>query len=589
MAYNIEWVPNQSGKPAILLRQAWREGKRVRKKTIANLSKFPPEVVEGFHAVLKGAVAIHDIGELLQVERSLPHGHVAAVLGTARALGLDRMLLRTASRERQLALAAIVARVLSPDSKLATARQLSPETATSSLGALLDLGPVAGNEVLAMLDWLRKRQRWIERSLANRHLKDGTLLLYDVSSSYLEGSCCSLASFGYNRDGKRGKQQIVFGMLCAADGCPIAVEVFSGNTSDPSTVASQVTRIRRRFGIDRIALVGDRGMLTTARIREDLEPAGLDWISALRTQDIRKLLKDGAEGAPAPLVPEALVPDAVAEVTGPDFPGERLLVCLNPRLRQERRRKRSELLQATEEALAKIAASITWGRLRGRERINRRVGANVNRWSVAKHFEVEVTDNNISWRRRENRIAAEARLDGVYVIRTSLKSASMGAAAAVEAYKNLASVERGFRILKTDLRIRPVYVYSDDHVQAHVFLCMLALYIESHMRRRLAPMLFAEDDHEAARAARVTPVEKALQSESARRKAATKRTADDLPVHSFRTLLEHLSGMALNQMRLSTHRERLLSVITRPTPVQEQAFQLLDVNPEQNVPITLTA
>ena len=370
--------------------------------------------------------------------------------------------------------------------------------------------------------------------------------------------------------------------------CPVAVEVFSGNTADPSTVASQVNRIRKRFGIDRVALVGDRGMLTTARIREDIEPAGLDWVSALKTQDIRKLLKEGADGAPAPLVPEALVPDAVAEVTGPDFPGERLMVCMNPRLRQERARKRADLLQATEEALARIARSVRSGQLKGRESIDRRVGRDINRRKVGKHIEVDVTDNGISWRRRQDRIDAEARLDGVYVIRTSLDSASMGAVEAVEAYKSLAGVERAFRNAKSDLRIRPVYVYSPDHVRAHVFLCMLALHVEWHMRRRLAPLLFEDDDRAGARAQRNSPVEKARPSESARRKAATKRTADDLPAHSFRTLLDDLSGMALNQLRLPGHGESLLSVVTRPTPVQKRAFQLLGVNPDHNVPMRLT-
>ncbi len=497
----------------------------------------------------------------MQVERSLLHGHVAAVLGTAQDLGLESMLHRTCSRERQLALAAVVSRVLSPDSKLAIARRLSPETATSSLGALLGLGPVAGNEVLDMLDWLLKRQPWIERSLAKRSLKDGTLILYDVSSSYLKGTFCPLAAFGHSRDGKRGKRQIVFGMLCAADGCPVAVEVFPGNAADPSTLASHVNKIRKRFGIDRVALVGDRGMLTEARIREDLEPAGIDWISALKTQDVCKLLKDGADGAPAPLEPGALGPDAVAEVAGPDFPGERLMVCLNPRLRQERARKRADLLRATEEALARIARSVRSGRLKGRESIDRRVGRDINRRKVGKHIEVDVADNGISWRRRQDRIDAEARLDGVYVIRTSLDSSSMGAAEAVEAYNSLAGAERAFRNAKSDLRIRPAYVYSPDHVRAHVFLCMLALHVEWHMRRRLAPLLFED---------------------------AAMRAADDLPAHSFRTLLDDLSGMALNQLRLPSHGVSLLSVVTKPTPVQKRAFQLLGVDPGQNVPKWLT-
>ena len=588
MAFNIESVPNQAGKPAILLRQAWREGRRIRKRTVANLSRLPPEIVAGFRAVLKGAVAVHDIGELMQVERSLLHGHVAAVLGTARGLGLERRLHRTRSRERQLALAAIVSRVLSPDSKLATARRLSPETATSSLGALLGLGPVHGNEMLALLDWLLKRQPWIERSLANRYLKNGTLLLYDVSSSYLEGTGCPLAAFGHNRDGKRGKRQIVFGLLCAADGCPVAVEVFPGNTADPSTVASQVNKVRKRFGIDRVALVGDRGMLTTARIREDLKPAGLDWISALKTRDIRKLLKKGPD-APAPLVPGALVPDAVAEITSPDFPGERLMVCLNPRLRKERARKREDLLQATERTLADLAATAARRKPgpANRDRTIKALGRKANRRKVEKHFDITVHDAGMDWERNPDRIAAEAQLDGVYVIRTSLEADSMGTAEAVEAYKSLAGVERAFRNAKSDLRIRPIYVYTPDHVRAHVFLCMLALHVEWHMRRRLAPMLFEEEDRDAARVARSTPVEKARPSESARRKAASKRTADGLPVHSFRTLLDDLSGVVLNQMRLPGEGENRLSVVTTPTPVQKRAFQLLGVKPDQNVPIRL--
>ena len=582
MAFNIESVPNQAGKPAILLRQAWREGRRIRKKTIANLSKLPPDVIEGFRAVLKGGVVVHDIADLLQVERSLLHGHVAAVLGTARDLGLERMLYRSRSRERQLALAAIVSRVLSPDSKLATARRLSPETATSSLGALLGLGPVSGNEVLGMLDWLLKRQVWIEKSLARRHLKDATLLLYDVSSSYLEGSCCPLAAFGYNRDGKVGKKQIVFGILCASDGCPVAVEVFAGNTSDPATVANQVARIRTRFGIERIALVGDRGMLTSARIRDDLTPAGFDWISALRSTDLKKLARvSDPQEAPA-LEPGALTPDAVAEITSPDFPGERLMVCLNPRLREERRRKRGALLRATEAILERIAASVRAGTLVGAARIGRRVGREAGRRKVEKHFEITIDDHSMTWRRRHDRIADEERFDGIYIVRTSLET--IGTDAAVEAYKNLAGVERAFRTIKTDLRLRPIYVYTPDHVRAHVFLCMLALYVEWNMRQRLAPLLFEDDDRSAARAARTTPVEKARPSPAARKKADTKRTADDLPVHSFRTLLDDLSGVVLNQMRLPGHTENLISVVTTPTLVQKRAFQLLGVDPSQNVP-----
>ena len=585
MALSVDVIPNRSSPPAILLREAWREGKRIRRRTVANLSKMPPALVDAIRAALDGGVVFPSLDAAVAIRRSRPHGHVAAVLGTLRALGLVRVLGRKAGRMRDLAVAAIVARVVDPASKLATARALDPETASTSLGTLLGLGPVTGNEMLDMLDWLLARQPWIERSLANRHLKGGnTLILYDVSSSYLEGRKCPLAAFGHNRDGKRGKMQVTYGLLCAADGCPVAVEVFAGNAGDSSTVASQVDKVRSRFGIGRVALVGDRGMLTTARIREDLEPAGLDWISALKTGDIRKLLKAGADGAPAPLEPEALVPDAVAEVTGPDFPGERLMVCLNPRLRQERARKRQELLKATEEALEAIAASVRAGRLKGREAIDRRVGRDANRRKVGKHFEIDVTDGGISWRRREARIAAEARLDGVYVIRTSLDSASIGPVAAVEAYKGLARVERAFLTMKASrLRIRPVHVWSEDHVRAHVFLCMLAYHVEWHMRRDLAPILFEDDDREGARAQRSSPAEPARVSESARAKAADKRTPDGLPVHSLTTLLADLATLTLNEVTLPGSPDHAFPLLATPTELQRRAFELLEIDPARDV------
>ncbi len=597
MSFHIESIPNRASKPAILLRQAWRDGKRIRKKTLANLSKLPPEVVDGFRTVLKGGLAVQHPSDLLRVERSWAHGHVAAVLGTCRSLGLERILHRSRSRQRDLALAAIVARVLAPDSKLATARRLSPDTADSSLGTLLGLGPVSGNEMLALLDWLLARQRWIETSLANRHLKDATLILYDVSSSYLEGRLCPLAAFGYNRDGKKGKQQIVFGLLCAADGCPLAVEVFPGNTADPATVGSQVERIRTRFGIARIALVGDRGMLTTARLRADLKPADLDWISALKNRSVRTLLKrpkpapgQDPDAVQAPLRPGELVPDQVAEIRSPDYPGERLLVCLNPRLRAERARKREELLQATERILEGIAAQVRRGRgpLRGRDAIQRRLGRELHRKKMGKHFEITVGDRELGWSRKPERIAAEAQLDGIYIVRTSLEEEALGAEAAVEAYKSLAGVERAFRTSKQHLRIRPIHVYSEDHVRGHVFLCMLAYYVEWHMRRRLAPLLFQDDDPAAARARRDTPVEPAEVSERARRKADTKTTPEGFPVHSFPTLLGDLANLVLNRVRLPTQEKAAITIATEPTELQRRAFDLLDVDPSQTVSITVT-
>ena len=448
MSIFVERIPNRSSPPAILIRQSWRENGKIRRRTLANLSKLPPHVIEAVRLLLKGAQVVADPRQAFVIRRALPHGHVRAVLGLSRQLGLRQILHRHRSRERDLALAAIVARVLEPASKLATSRQLSPETATTSLGAVLDLGTVSGQEMLDMLDWLVRRQPWIERSLANRHLRDGTLILYDVSSSYLEGECCPLAAFGYNRDGKKGKKQITFGLLCAADGCPIAVQVFEGNRSDPSTVAEQIVKLRERFGFRHMALVGDRGMLTTARIREDVEPAELDWISALTTRDIRKLLKPSRNSpsdapGPAPLRPKELIPDAVAEISSPDFPGERLMVCLNPRLREKRARKREELLQATEASLAEIADAIREprSRLRGRDRINRRVGREINRRKVRKHFRITISDDKLAWERDTGKIAAEAQLDGIYIVRTSLPADAISSDEAVAAYKSLARIE----------------------------------------------------------------------------------------------------------------------------------------------------
>ena len=590
MSYHVDVIPNRSSPPAILFREAKREGKRIRRTTLANLSKLPPEIVDGIRALLKGGQVYRPLGESLAIRRALPHGHVAALLGLARRLGLHRILHRNRSRNRDLALAAIVARVLQPLSKLATARGLSPSTATSSLGPLLDLGPVHGNEMLAMLDWLLGRQIWIEKSLARRHLEGRTLLLYDVSSSYLEGHRSPLAAFGHNRDGKKGKPQIVFGLLCAGDGCPLAVDVFPGNTADPTTVATQVKKIQERFGIESIALVGDRGMLTTARLKQDLSPAGLAWVSALRTDGIRKLLrpsKSGGDGeAPAPLRPGELVPDRVAEILSPDFPGERLLVCLNPRLRQERARKRQELLRDTEKILQTIADAVRSprSRLRGQQAINRRVGRDVSRKKVEKHFVIEVTDDDIRWSRRQEKIDAEAQLDGIYVIRTSLEASALSAGEAVEAYKSLAQVEQAFRSLKTtQLALRPVYVYSEDHVRGHVFLCVLAYYLEWHLRRCLAPLLFQEEDRAGARALRKSPVQKAQVSARTKAKAARKRTAEGLPVHNLQTLLADLATLTLNQVTLPDAPDHPFPMFAKPTPLQQKAFDLLGVDPTRFV------
>ena len=590
MSYHVDVIPNRKSPPAILFRKAWREGKKIRRKTISNLTGMPQVIIDGIRNMLKGGVVYKSIAEAFPIKRSLPHGHVAAVLGTARKLGFDRILHRHSSRMRELCLGAIAMRVLGPGSKLAASRGLSPETASTSLGTVMGLGEVSGNEVLSMLDWLVDRQKWIEKSLANRHLKGKTLVLYDVSSSYVEGKECPLAAFGHNRDGKRGKKQVVYGMLCSAEGCPVAVEVFAGNTGDPRTVRNQVEKVRQRFGIDKVALVGDRGMITTARIREDLEPWGLDWISALKSKDIRELVKKPKEGE-APLRPEALAADGVGEIESPKFAGERLIVCFNPRLKEERARRREELLLSTERILEDVAKVVRrkGSTLRGKDRINRRVGREANRRKVEKHFDITVTDNDIVWSRNLGKIEAEARLDGIYIIRTSLESSELGAEDAVLAYKKLCGVERAFRSMKTaSLEIRPMYVYSENHVRGHVLLCMLAYYLEWHLRRALAPLLFEDDDREGAARKRKSPVGKAVVSDSAKAKSGTKKTREGFCVHSFGTLMEDLATVSLNEVTLPGQPDHRFPVITEATPLQAEAFELLGIDPGKFVSSKLT-
>ena len=578
MTYRIDNIPNRGRPPTVLLRRHWREGKRVRKETVANPARHPAWLVEGIRSLVKAGTYRAKDGGVLGVRRTLPHGHAAAILGTLKSLGFERILARKDSRNRRLALAAVAARVADPLSKLGTSRLLSESTASSSIGAMLGLGEVSGNEVLGMLDWLLERQPWIERSLANRRLAEEALILYDLSSSCVEGRKTALAAFGHSRDGRRDKRQITYGLLCDREGCPVAIEVFEGNAADPSTVGRQIDKIRRRFGLGRVALAGDRGMAASARIREELVPAGLDWISALKSTDIRKLAK-------GPLTADVPIQDAVAEIASPDFPGERLMVCFNPRLRDERRRKRDELLQAMENRLEEIARIVRrrGSRLRGKEDIARRVGEAVGRLKVSKHFEIECEDGGLSWSRRQARIDREAALDGIWVVRTSLGAESIGPDEAVEACKSLARVEQAFRQIKTGrLRVRPIFVYSEAHVRAHVFLCMLAYYAEWHMRKRLAPILFDEDDPEAAREQRASPVEQAKPSPSARSKAARKRAKDGTAVHSFHTLLADLSAVAVNE--ISIGESGSIKLVTAPTPTQQKAFDLLDISPTKMFP-----
>jgi Transposase DDE domain len=568
----IESVPNRGSPPAILLRESYRDRGKVKKRTLLNLSDWPHERIAGFKMLLNGGTVIPKDQEAITIVRSLPHGHVAATLGTARKIGLDRLLGPNGNRCRDLVLALVVSRILDPGSKLAAARALSPDTATSSLGERLDLGMVDEDELYSALDWLAVRQPAIETALARRHLTGGMLVLYDVSSSYLEGRCCPLAQFGYSRDGKRGKRQIVYGLLCAADGCPVAIEVFEGSTADPMTLSNQVGKLKARFGLDHVVLVGDRGMITQARITEDLTAAGLDWITALRAPAIKALRQAGA-------LQMSLFDDRdMAAITAPDFPGERLIVCRNRTLAAERARKREDLLAATERDLARIAAAVTRQRqpLRGQAEIGLAVGAVLNKHKMAKHFTLDIADSHFGFARNIEQIAAEAALDGIYVVRTSLPATALDDATAVRSYKSLSLVERAFRCIKTvDLQVRPVYHWLAERVRAHVFLCMLAYYLEWHMRQRLAPLLYDDTDKAVAEALRPSVVAKAERSPAAVTKQTTGRTEDGLPVHSFRTLLADLATLTRNTLVSAIAPERPFTLTARPTPLQQRAHDLL--------------
>jgi hypothetical protein len=574
----IEAVPNRNSPPAILLRESYREGGKVRKRTLCNLSDWPTAYIEGLRGVLKGGTVIPAERDAFTVIRSLPHGHVAAALGTARKIGLDRILGPGSDRCRDLILALLVGRIVDPASKLATARALSPATAASSLGELLGLGEVDEDELYQALDWLLERQPAIETALAKGHLTNGTLVLYDVSSSYMEGRCCPLAKRGYSRDGRKGTLQIVYGLLCAPDGCPIAIEVFAGNTADPMTLATQIEKLKQRFNLDHVVLVGDRGMITQARITEDIKSAGLDWISSLRAPAIRELVEGGV------LQLSLFDQRDMASITAPDFPDERLVVCRNPDLAAQRTRKREDLLAATERDLAPIQAAVARKRdpLRGTAEIALAVGKVINKHKMSKHFQLDITDTALSFARKTAEIAAEAATDGVYVIRTSLPKEAFDDVATVHSYKSLAFVERAFRCIKTvDLQVRPVYHRLADRVRAHVFLCMLAYYLEWHMRQRLAPMLFDDTDKEDAEALRASVVAQAQRSPAAVQKQTTGLTPDGLPVHSFQSLLADLATVAHNTITTAITPNYPLTVVTRPTTIQHKAFQLLGVNCSQ--------
>ena len=569
-------IPNRSSPPAILLRESYREGGKVKNRTLSNLSGWSPERIEAMRQVCKGNLPLSGAGEdSFEIIRSRPHGHVAAALGTLRRLGLESMIAAKRSRRRDLCVAMIVARILDPRSKLSTARGLDAETLESSLGEVLGLSSAHADELYEAMDWIVARQAKIEGALAKRHLSEGSLVLYDLTSAHFEGRHCSLARLGYPRDGRRGKLQIELGLLTDAEGRPVAVEVFEGNVADPKTLGAQVDKVRSRFGIRRVVFVGDRGMITEARIREELEgKEGLGWITALRSPQIQALLERGS------LQLSLFDERDLAEIRDPQHPGERLVVCRNPLLAQERARKREDLLAATERELAKVARATqrTRSPLHDPQAISRRVGKVEGRFKMRKHFQIEIAQGRLRYERDREGIAQEAALDGIYVLRTSVAADTLGAEEVVRSYKKLSSVERAFRSLKTvDLKVRPIFHRKEDRVRAHVLLCMLAYYVEWHLRGALAPLLFDDDDRRAAEARRASVVAPARRSLRAERKALTKKTDGGLAVHSFQSLLRDLATITKNRIRPKHAGAIPFEMTTRPTMLQQRAFELLAV------------
>jgi transposase len=546
-----------------LLRRSWREGGKVRNETVGNLSHLPEEVVELVRAALGGERFVA-FDERFAIERSLPAGHVEATLALARRLELSRLLDRSPSRERQLALALIVSRVIAPQSKLATARALQQSTLASELG----VEGADEDELYTALDWLLERQQRIERSLARRHLEAGTLVLYDLSSSYFEGRCCPLAQLGYSRDGKRGTLQIVYGLLCDRRGCPVAVEVFEGSLHDDKTLPAALEKLRQRFKLQSVIVVCDRGMVTKANLELLSQTEGAGWITALKAPQVKKLVKDGD------LQLSLFDEQNLAEIASEDYPDERLVVCRNPLVARERARKREDLLAATERALSEIQGRVEQGTLTGEAEIGLAVGAVLNRWRVKKHFELEIADTSLRCERKQQQIEAEARLDGFYVLRTSVPESELEAPEVVRAYKQLKEVERAFRTLKGPLELRPIHHHLEQRVRAHIFLCMLAYYLAWHLREAWAELIFKDECPQPA----TDPVAKASRSAAAMRKAQTKRTAAGEPCHSLATLLTELSTRARNTIRVPGTGASF-EQLTEPTPTQTRALELIDGYP----------
>ncbi len=545
---------------SVLVRQTYREGGKVKHRTLANLSKLPPAVVDTVRSMLRGE-QVGPLADSFEIVRSLPHGHVRAALGEVRQLGLDKLLGARSRRERELSLAMIASRILEPCSKLATVRSFENSTLASELG----VEAADEDELYAAMDWLLERQSVVEAGLAERHLAEGGLVLYDLTSVYLEGSKCELAQRGYSRDGKRGLPQIEFGLITDREGRPVAVDVFEGNMADPSTVATQVDKLKNRFGIAEVVLVGDRGMLTSARIEALKEVGGMGWISALRSNQIEALVNSGD------LQLGMFDERNLAEISSDKFPGERLVVCKNPALAQDRARKREELLLATERELDKVVEAGQAGRLKAKDETGLRVGKIIGRYKVGKHFRLNVGDHRFSYQRDLEGIATEAALDGIYVIRSSVAAAKLSAEELVRSYKLLAGVERAFKTMKSiDLQVRPVHHRLADRVRAHIFLCMLAYYVRWHLERAWAPLLFKDEDKPLAD----DVVAPARRSAAAIAKARTQRLADGTQVHSFRSLLAELATLTKNTVRVPGS-PATFDKLSNPTPLQSRALQLI--------------
>jgi transposase len=571
----IEIVPNRNSRPAILLREGWREGKKVCKRTIANLTDWPAQKVDALRRVLKGETLVAP-DEAFSIERSLPHGHVELILEAIKRIGIDTAISAKRTRERDLVLAMVIERLIHPCSKLATTRLWHSTT----LAEQLEVGDADENELYAAMDWLLARQSRIEKKLAKRHLSEGCQVLYDVSSSYYEGHTCPLARLGHSRDKKRGKPIIVYGVLTDAQGRPLAVEVYPGNTGDPTTVPDQVNTLKQRFGLDRVILVGDRGMLTQTQIDELKRHPGVGWISALRSEKVRKLFDQKY------LQLSLFDQQNLAEIHSPDFPGERLMACFNPLLAEERKRKRCELLEATEQALEKISKEVkrrTRKPLSAAE-IGTKVGKIINRFKMGKHFELSITDGQFSYDRRADAIEREAEVDGIYVIRTSESKQSLSTEDAVRSYKNLAQVERVFRTFKgLDIHIRPIHHRTEERVRAHIFICLLAYYVEWHLRQVLAPLLFDDETLASDRKQRdsVAPAEP---SAAAKRKKVVRINEDGLPIHSFKTLMAEMGTRCRHRCRVKSDPEcPPIFQDTDPTPLQARALELTRLLPVRGI------